>query len=335
MTSTFSDNLPDQVAIIMAAYNAVDTLERSVQSIQGQTYPYWTLWVVDDGSKDDTAALISRLAAKDGRIRLLQQPNGGTAAARNNGLSHANGQWIAFLDADDRWLPTYLETALQTLRHNPPGLAYSWYYAVDEHDNLVTLSPAYQVTGVAFNDVLTRESLLLPSTTVMHADVLNTAPGFLTQHIHEDREYYLRVCQQFPIYPMGQRLVLYQQTAQGKCRALLKDYNRAVHAEMSIVDSVAHLLSADALHELTQSQKRNLFYRFLMYNFMAEARTLWGDGSVKPLLGDKKGVLAVLSLKTGVSWLFLARLLIQKVILWTIQPWWKNTLKRRMQSQKP
>ena len=314
----------------MAAYNAAATLERSVRSIQGQTYPHWELWIVDDGSKDDTAALVSRLAAEDARIRLIQQPNGGTAAARNNGLSHATGYWIAFLDADDRWLPTYLDTALQTLANQPPGLAYSWYYAVDENDNLVTLSPSYHIRGLAFHDVLTRESLLLPSTTVMHADVLKAAPGFLTQHIHEDREYYLRVCQQFPIYPMGQRLVLYQQTAQGKCRALLTDYDRAVHAEMSIVDSVAHLLSADALHELTQSQKKNLFLRFLMYNFMAEARTLWGAAPVLPLMKDKKGILAAISLKTGVSWLFLARLLIQKVILWTIQPCWKAKLKRQM-----
>jgi glycosyltransferase involved in cell wall biosynthesis len=321
--------MTERVSIIMAAYNALGTLEQSVRSIQAQTHTDWELWVVNDGSTDATAERAACLAADDSRIHLIEQPNGGTASARNNGLTHATGQWIAFLDADDRWLPTYLATALATLnaQANPVGLAYSWYYAVDQHDNLVTVSPAYTVEGVVFRDVLQRESLLLPSTTVMHADVLKAAPQFLTEHIHEDREYFLRVCQQFPIYPMKQRLVLYQQTPQGKCRALLKTYDKAVHAEMSIVDSVKHLLSPEDIQNLEQSQRKGLFYRFLMYNFMSEARKLWHNQPIAPLLKDKKGCLAALSLFTGISWLYWARLFVQRVILWMGQPWWKRKMR--------
>jgi glycosyltransferase involved in cell wall biosynthesis len=320
------------VSIVMAAYNAAQLLPHSVASIRHQTHTHWELWIVDDGSADNTAAVAAQLAQQDARIHCVTQTNGGTASARNHALRLCTGQWIAFLDADDRWLPTYLTTALHTLSTapNPVGLAYSWYYGVDETDHLVVKSPAYTITGMAFHDVLSRESLLLPSTTVMHRRVLDACPQFLTEHIHEDREYFLRVCQQFPIYPMGQRLVLYQQSASGKCRALLQHYDKAVHAELSIVESVAHLLQPNEITQLKQAQKKNLFYRFLMYNFMQEARRLWGDQPIWTLFSDKKGILAALSLISGFSWLFVVRVLIQKGILWIMHPIWRQKLRGLM-----
>jgi hypothetical protein len=316
------------VSIVMAAYNAAATIERSIASIQQQDFTHWQLFVVDDGSADDTAARVQAMANADPRIHVIQQANGGTAAARNNGLAQCNTPWIAFLDADDRWLPTYLTTALDTLSDQTDlvGLTYSWYYAVDEADHLVTLSPAYTVTGVAFHDVLQRESLLLPSTTVMHADILKAVPGFLTEHIHEDREFYLRVCKTYPIYPMRARLVLYQQSAQGKCRALLQQFDKAVQAEMSIVQSVEHLLTPTEVSDLQHTQKKNLFYRFLMYNYMQEARQLWGNTPLTPLLRDKKGLLAFLSVTTGINFLNMARCVIQGGVFRLIHPFWKRTL---------
>jgi hypothetical protein len=327
------------VGIVMAAYNATATIERSVVSILNQHYQDWTLWIVDDGSTDNaTGQLCDRIAAQDPRIQVLHKPNGGTASARNLALQHCQQmtapacQWIAFLDADDRWHPTYLTQALHTLQAQatPEGIAYSWYYAVDEHDHLVTLSPGYTVTGVAFDEVLAKESLLLPSTVVMHAQVLQVANAFLTEHIHEDREYFLRVCQQVPIYPMGQRLVLYQQSAQGKCRALLKHYDKAVEAEMSIVTSVQHLLSPEATQTLQATQKKNLVCRFLMYNYMQEAKTLWGNAPLSGLTGDKKGLLAAWSLRSGFNLLAFARWCVQTVLFGSIQPVWKYHLNRWM-----
>lgn len=91
------------ISVIIPAYNAEAYLEKCVRSVVAQDFADWELILVDDGSGDSTPALCDRLAAEDGRIRVVHQPNGGVSAARNNGMAQAQGNYIAFADADD-WL---------------------------------------------------------------------------------------------------------------------------------------------------------------------------------------------------------------------------------------
>ena len=92
-----------KVAIIMPAYNASEFIETSVRSILAQSFQDIRLIVVDDGSKDDTAAILSRIAAEDSRLKPVSTPNAGPAMARNHGLSlvEAGTEYIMFADADD------------------------------------------------------------------------------------------------------------------------------------------------------------------------------------------------------------------------------------------
>jgi glycosyltransferase involved in cell wall biosynthesis len=102
--------VPDgpRVSVIVPAYNSSETIEATLSSVVAQTYDDWEVVVGDDGSSDDTAA---RAAAVDPRVRVVRaERNGGPAAARNLALEHARGELVALLDADDRWLPEYLET---------------------------------------------------------------------------------------------------------------------------------------------------------------------------------------------------------------------------------
>ena len=99
----------DTVSIIMPAYNSAPYIAETIRSVEAQTYPHWELWVVDDGSTDNTASLVKAFCEKDSRIHYLYQPNGRQGKARNLGLSRAQGRLIAFLDADDLWLPQKLE----------------------------------------------------------------------------------------------------------------------------------------------------------------------------------------------------------------------------------
>src|SRR3954453_22349261 len=97
-----------RVSIVKAAYNAAAVIDESVGSVLAQRYSDWELIVDDDASTDDTVA---HLEAYGDRVRVVRaERNGGPAAARNLALSHAGGELVAFLDADDRWLPHYLET---------------------------------------------------------------------------------------------------------------------------------------------------------------------------------------------------------------------------------
>ena len=90
-----------RLSIIIPAYNAQEYIEASIKSVLAQTYADWELIIVNDGSKDNTAAICDAAAAKDDRISVIHQDNGGGSAARNNGFEAATGELIAYLDADD------------------------------------------------------------------------------------------------------------------------------------------------------------------------------------------------------------------------------------------
>lgn len=87
----------------MPAYNAALYIAESIESVINQSYPHWELLVVDDGSTDDTAAIVKRFEVTDQRVKYLHQPNGRQGKARNLGLTNSKGKYIAFLDADDKW----------------------------------------------------------------------------------------------------------------------------------------------------------------------------------------------------------------------------------------
>lgn len=107
----------EEVSIVMPAYNAARTIDASIASVLSQTYPHWVLHVVDDGSSDETAAIVANLAERDRRIRLHRPGRlGGSGAARNHAISHAAGRYLAFLDADDLWLPHKLAHQVAALQ---------------------------------------------------------------------------------------------------------------------------------------------------------------------------------------------------------------------------
>jgi len=113
------------VSIVMPCYNAARHLERSVGSVLAQTLGEWELLVVDDGSTDESWAVLSSMASRDARIRTFRQRNAGAPAARNRALDEALAPWVAFLDADDTWEPEFLQNMTTALGAAPDaGIAY-------------------------------------------------------------------------------------------------------------------------------------------------------------------------------------------------------------------
>jgi teichuronic acid biosynthesis glycosyltransferase TuaG len=113
------------VSIIMPAYNAEKFIEESIESVINQTYANWELLIVDDGSTDATKNRIESFCKQDGRIKCFRQPNGKQGKARNLALSQARGEYIAFLDADDLWLPEKLELQLVEIKEKNVALVFS------------------------------------------------------------------------------------------------------------------------------------------------------------------------------------------------------------------
>ncbi len=123
------------VSIITPCYNGAKYISETIDSVLKQTYSDWEMIIIDDGSKDDSAAIVREYEKKDGRIRLIQQKNAGSAAARNNGIRQAEGQYIALLDADDIWLPEFLEKQIAFMKKNNAVCVSCAYDHIDSNSN--------------------------------------------------------------------------------------------------------------------------------------------------------------------------------------------------------
>ena len=125
MTSTTIFGQP-LISVVIPAYNRARLIPRALKSIQQQTHRNWEAIIVDDGSTDETAEVAARLAREDERIRFLrQEKNAGAQAARNLGIRAARGEWVAFLDSDDVFLPESLEIRLKALIQESLSVVYS------------------------------------------------------------------------------------------------------------------------------------------------------------------------------------------------------------------
>ncbi|OSZ82171.1 hypothetical protein CAP35_02565 [Chitinophagaceae bacterium IBVUCB1] len=102
-------------SIIIPTYNRSGFIKRAIESVIAQTYTDWELLIVDDGSTDDTAAIINQYSKSDARIRYLYQENQKVSAARNNGLANATGRYICFLDSDDEYKQNHLQVFKETI----------------------------------------------------------------------------------------------------------------------------------------------------------------------------------------------------------------------------
>lgn len=115
------------VSVVMPAYNARLFVGDAICSVRTQSYPNWELLVVDDGSLDETAERVADLARHDSRIRLIRQRNSGPAMARQRALDEAKGRYIAFLDADDIWLPDKLRRQLVFMEERCAAISFTQF----------------------------------------------------------------------------------------------------------------------------------------------------------------------------------------------------------------
>jgi glycosyltransferase involved in cell wall biosynthesis len=133
-----------KISVIMPTYNRADLLPAAIRSVIAQTYADWELLVVDDGSKDGTKEVVSNFTKDDSRIKYLSQENQGASAARNNGIKNATGEYLAFLDSDDEYLPRNLEAKLTILESRPETIivnGVSWI--VDGATKRITACGSY------------------------------------------------------------------------------------------------------------------------------------------------------------------------------------------------
>ena len=115
------------ISVIIPCYNAADTIVRTLESVEEQTFKDYEVVLIDDGSLDNTKNIVTNYIKEKDNYVFLKQENKGVSTARNYGLNNAKGKYIAFLDADDVYHPLFLETLFNEIEKNRTDLACSQY----------------------------------------------------------------------------------------------------------------------------------------------------------------------------------------------------------------
>lgn len=149
-----------EISVIIPTYNRARFIERAVQSVLNQTYQDFELIVVDDASTDDTEERVGHLLRNGMRFKYVRHDiNRGASAARNNGIKTSTGEYIAFLDSDDEWLPEKLEKQMQVFEESQDdklGVVYSGVAYIKEEDNQKIDEQQPKKRGYIFEDFLRR-----------------------------------------------------------------------------------------------------------------------------------------------------------------------------------
>jgi glycosyltransferase involved in cell wall biosynthesis len=277
-----------RVDIVMALYNKSRTVLRSIESIRRQTFTDWRLIVVDDGSTDDGPAKVQSLG--DSRIELIRQANGGPGAARNAGLFGASTPLVAFLDADDEWLPGYLANGVSAFDSNPDvGVVASMYYEWPHRMDMTSrwarrgIRPGtkYRLTGnddpVQADWIL---SFLHTDTTMIRTERAKQVGGFYAENrclLGEDTIFFMRLGIRETILAVGPASVIHHREdsdlshyAQRPLppflldpQIILRDCPDSKRGLMEcVVDHVALRIARDKARNGIKSQAQDLMRRF-------------------------------------------------------------------------
>lgn len=204
-----------KVSVIIPTYNREKMVQRAIRSVRNQTYKDFELIVVDDGSTDNTEFVIKRLQEQDDRIRFIKhEKNKGPAAARNTGIKTARGEYIAFQDSDNEWLPKKLEKQMEMLEATPPevGVNYTAFWKIRGNKKFYIPSPNTPYKdkdGYISDTILTGPARVNTPCTIVKKQVFEKV-GMFDENIHisEEWELSIRISKHFRFQFIDEPLVI-------------------------------------------------------------------------------------------------------------------------------
>jgi glycosyltransferase involved in cell wall biosynthesis len=263
------------VSTIIPVYNGAPTVARAIDSALSQDFEGQEIIVVNDGSTDNTAEVLSRYGDN---IRVIHQKNGGVSAARNAGAALAHGKYLAFLDADDTWLPGKLFKVVPALENNPHAvLAFSDYLTTID-GRVVRATASAEGRGPDFDEIIDARWKIVPTMVVMRRSVFDSCGGFCEEFTRcggEDPYLWLLAREYGPFEYVADALVTYHDpdiadfadkygpNAAIFERLVRKRYGRrAKRIIRSTRTYIAHGLLAKALREIDHGEYGNSFRTF-------------------------------------------------------------------------
>lgn len=194
-----------KISVIIPTFNRAELLARALISVQKQTLPADEIIVVDDGSDDNTRALIEN---KFPNVQYLYQSNKGVSAARNFGISQASGEWIAFLDSDDEWLPNKLARQRAELDANKNYKVCHTNEVWIRNGKFVNAMRKHEKSGGNIYQLCLPLCIISPSSIIIHRSVFNDV-GIFDESLPacEDYDLWLRICAKYPVLFLKEKLI--------------------------------------------------------------------------------------------------------------------------------
>lgn len=202
------------ISVIIPVYNAEKTISETIASVLCQTFSNFEIIVINDGSQDRSLEMIQKI--KDERLKVFSYKNDGVCVARNRGIAHAKGDFIAFLDADDLWMPDKLELQLKALQQYPEaGVAYSWTYFMYEEEAALTFHPCPQTlfAGNVYEKLLVSDFIRSASNVLIRSQAMKSVGEFDYRFPGcADWDYWLRLSANWHFVVVPKYQILYRQT---------------------------------------------------------------------------------------------------------------------------
>jgi GT2 family glycosyltransferase len=198
------------ISVILPVYNGERTIKETMDSVLNQTFLDFELIVINDGSQDSTLEVVSRIV--DSRLKVFSYANAGLAATRNRGISHAIGEYISFIDADDFWTSDKLEAQFKALQANPQAaVAYSWTDWIDESGQFLRSGGHITVNGDVYAKLLLRDFIESGSNPLIRKHALAEVGGFdESLAAVEDWDMWLRLAAQYEFVCVPSPQILYR-----------------------------------------------------------------------------------------------------------------------------
>ena len=193
------------VSVIIPSFNRSHTLMRAIDSVLQQTSMPEEIWVIDDGSTDDTPHM---LAANYPRVNVIRQENAGVSAARNTGIKQSQSPWVAFLDSDDEWMPNKLEMQFSKIEKDfDIGILHSDEIWIRNGRRVNPMNKHKKQGGDIFEQSLGL-CAMSPSTVVLRRELLDEE-GLFDESLPacEDYDLWLRLCYKYSVTYVDQMLI--------------------------------------------------------------------------------------------------------------------------------
>ncbi|PSN20735.1 glycosyl transferase family A [filamentous cyanobacterium CCP5] len=199
-----------KVSVIIPAYNAMEFLPRTLDSVLGQTFRDFEVIVVNDGSKDGIESWAKTII--DTRVRFISQSNQGQSAARNTGINDSVGKYIAFLDSDDLWDPRKLEKQVKVMDKNPDiGLVYTWVAELSTDDIILKKNWRFSNEGDVWERLVQGNIIACGSVPMIRRSCIEKVGLFSKfPFACEDWDFWIRISEKYPFKVIREVLTYYR-----------------------------------------------------------------------------------------------------------------------------